>query len=197
LKPDSTVLHLQGCLDRLLSGEFAARDELLMHCRKRVLILAERMFSQSPRVGGKKELNEVVSGLLFFSIGKMLDSVETISLCDYLRLTAANIRDTLIDLIRQDATPHSGSAEVPDQTATHPNTNASSKALSLADWTAFHELAARLTDDERDVLDLLYYHNLTQEEAANVLGLSPGVLKRRWQSSRLTVMESLGRMPRF
>jgi DNA-directed RNA polymerase specialized sigma24 family protein len=199
--PGTTVFHLQGCLDHLLSGELAAGDELLTYSRERLRILVERMLSHGPRLHRRDEPDEVLRAA-FLSVGTILDPREAASVRAFLCRSACNIRETLIDLLRRydgpdqiganHATSHPGQAVLPDQTATAPNPERSGDTLSLADWTSFHKEAARLPDEAREVLDLLYYHDLAQDEAAKVLGISLGILKRRWQSARLTLMESLG-----
>jgi RNA polymerase sigma factor (sigma-70 family) len=41
-----------------------------------------------------------------------------------------------------------------------------------------------MSAEDREVMDLVYYQGLTQEEAAQVLGISHRTLKRRWFSAR-------------
>lgn len=57
--------------------------------------------------------------------------------------------------------------------------------------TRFHEAVASLPDDERETVQLLWYEGLKQPAAAAVLGVSLATLKRRWQSARLRLSESL------
>jgi RNA polymerase sigma-70 factor (ECF subfamily) len=49
-----------------------------------------------------------------------------------------------------------------------------------------------LPDEEREVVNLLWYDELTQEEVATVLNVSLRTVKRRWQSARLKLAEALG-----
>jgi RNA polymerase sigma-70 factor (ECF subfamily) len=48
-----------------------------------------------------------------------------------------------------------------------------------------------LPDEEREVVNLLFYGGLTQQEAARVLGVSLRTVKRRWQSARCRLYEKL------
>jgi RNA polymerase sigma-70 factor (ECF subfamily) len=195
--PGTTTLYLQGCLDRLRAGEPAARDDLLSHSRERLLALTARMLSRYPRLRRWEEPDDVLQNALL-RVGRMLDQVEVASVGDYLRLAATNIRRELLDLIRHHYGPRGGGANhatPPPGGAGDPAAESSGGTLSLTDWTEFHERAGRLPDGEREVFDLLYYHALTQEEAAEVLGISLSTLKRRWQSARLALMESLGGRP--
>src|SRR5262249_45380117 len=92
---------------------------------------------------------------------------------------AVQIRRELLDLARryraQDS-PRPGAAE-PSTTTFEPG--------RLARWTEFHEAAGRLPEEERAVLDLLWYQGLSQAEAAALLEISVPTLKRRWLAARL------------
>jgi RNA polymerase sigma-70 factor (ECF subfamily) len=48
-----------------------------------------------------------------------------------------------------------------------------------------------LPEELREIVDLLYYDGLTQEEAATLLGLSPRTLKRRWQTAKVYLHKKL------
>jgi RNA polymerase sigma factor (sigma-70 family) len=43
----------------------------------------------------------------------------------------------------------------------------------------------QLPEDEREIISLLFYEALTQEDAAQLLGVNIRTVKRRWQSARL------------
>jgi DNA-directed RNA polymerase specialized sigma24 family protein len=61
----------------------------------------------------------------------------------------------------------------------------------LDTWTAFHESAGSLPQEQRDVFNLLWYDGLTQPEAASVLGISLATVKRRWQEARISLSEAM------
>src|SRR5262249_12667200 len=62
----------------------------------------------------------------------------------------------------------------------------------LAGWGEIHRQIGLLPDDEREVFDLHWYQGLTHAEAAELLGVSVSMVKRRWQSARIRLMEALG-----
>ncbi len=62
---------------------------------------------------------------------------------------------------------------------------------SLAEWSEFHEAVERLPEEEREAFDLLWYQGLSQPEAAELLGVSPRTIKRRWRSARLLLHDAL------
>ncbi len=201
----TTTTYLQGCLDRFRAGEPAARDELLRHAQNRIRKLTGRMLARYPHLRRWEQTDDVLQRVLL-RVDHLLDRVEVRLVRDFLRLTAVNIRHVLIDLVRHYFGPHGVGANhatpppgLPDGVGGVPEPAApdsSDGVLSPADWGAFHEQAAQLADDEREVVDLLWYHGLTQEEAATLLDVSVSTVKRRWQQARLSLMAALGgRLP--
>jgi RNA polymerase sigma-70 factor (ECF subfamily) len=60
-----------------------------------------------------------------------------------------------------------------------------------AEWTEFHQHVDALPDEEKEVVNLLWYEGLTQEEAGKLLGISLRTVKRRWHSARTKLYEAL------
>jgi len=58
-------------------------------------------------------------------------------------------------------------------------------------WSDFHETVNGLPDEQKEVVNLLFYEGMSQEEAATVLGVSLRTLKRRWQEAKLALQEEL------
>jgi RNA polymerase sigma factor (sigma-70 family) len=66
----------------------------------------------------------------------------------------------------------------------------------LAQWGEFHKQVEALPPEEREVFNLLWYHEVPQSEAAALLNVSERTLQRRWQSARLKVFEAMrGALP--
>jgi RNA polymerase sigma factor (sigma-70 family) len=119
----------------------------------------------------------------------------------FLCLAALIIRRKLLDLAaRVGRVPRpeadrvvvgaSGSAppcEPPDDHAAGPQV--------LAQWTEIHNYIQGLPEPERELFDLLFYHEFKQEEAAEVLGVSYRTLKRHWQKARLAFIDRFGLDP--
>ena len=51
---------------------------------------------------------------------------------------------------------------------------------NLAAWAEFHAQVEHLPEEQREVFDLLWYQELSQAEAATLLGVSERTVKRRW-----------------
>jgi len=63
----------------------------------------------------------------------------------------------------------------------------------LEAWADFHEAVAQLPEDEREIVDSLWYKGLTHAEAAELLTVSTKTIQRRWVSARLWLAEVLAR----
>ena len=55
-----------------------------------------------------------------------------------------------------------------------------------------HDVVERLTPEERELLDLLFYHGCTQDEAADVLGVNVRTVQRQWLRIKTRLLELLG-----
>jgi RNA polymerase sigma-70 factor (ECF subfamily) len=75
--------------------------------------------------------------------------------------------------------------------AIHDRPDAADEPTDLERWSEFHAQVEALPDEEREVVNLIFYEALTQEEAAHVLGVSLRTVKRRWQSARCRLYEKL------
>jgi RNA polymerase sigma-70 factor (ECF subfamily) len=58
-------------------------------------------------------------------------------------------------------------------------------------WGEFHEHVDKLPEEQKEVVNLLFYEGLTQEEASVILGVSERTIKRRWQEAKLKLHEEL------
>lgn len=109
-------------------------------------------------------------------------------------LAAVQVRRTLIDLGRKYAssvtmsaqrwTPlnpaaQSGSDHVFDSAA-----NSESDPAAFIEWVELHEEIERLSDDVREVFQLIWYRGLHKEEVASLLGIDLRTVQRRWRTAR-------------
>jgi RNA polymerase sigma factor (sigma-70 family) len=82
-----------------------------------------------------------------------------------------------------------GSGDTPGPAADQ--ADSSNEPGKLAAWAEFHERVTALPEPEREVFELLWYHGLTQAEAADVLRIAVPTVKRRWLAARLDLQEAL------
>jgi RNA polymerase sigma-70 factor (ECF subfamily) len=196
-----TTSQLQLLLGRLCAGDDVAFALLLGHFEGRLRGLARRMLRSFPSVQQLEQTDDVLQGALM-RMHRALRSVEPIDLGHFLRLAAVQIRRELLTLAHRyrDAARHNrgGPAGDPgDQVSPADQIPESTWDPSeLASWTELHERADRLPENERQVFDLIFYHGLTQEEAAEALGVSDRTVRSRWRQARLALIEALGsRLP--
>ncbi len=191
---------LQECLDRLRQGDSSAREALLRTSQQRLLLLTRKMLRQYPGVRRWEETDDVFQQVLV-RLDRMLDTVPVTTVRDYLRLAAMHIRHVLIDLARHYYGPQGlGAHHATPPGPLHPlggqwtpdNADSSGDPGKLAAWGEFHERIQQLPDEQREVFDLLWYHGLTQEEAAELLRVSLSTVKRRWLTARVKLADSLG-----
>jgi RNA polymerase sigma-70 factor (ECF subfamily) len=107
-------------------------------------------------------------------------------------LAAEQIRRELIDLARHYSGPHGVGANHDTRAGSPPDAAEPESAVEgLADWQAFHEAVAALPPADREIFGLLYYQDLGQAEAAQLLGLSVAAVQQRWQRARLRLHDRL------
>jgi RNA polymerase sigma factor (sigma-70 family) len=189
-QPMDATEELTTDLDRWLNdlrrGDAEARNRLIEHACDRLRSLARRMLRGYPGVRRWSETDDVLQGAMI-RLHRSLSHVHPDSTKSFFGLAATQIRRELIDLARHHYGPegiganhHTDSGE-----AVEKSLDGRSEPNSLIEWTNFHSQVDRLSEEQREVFDLLWYKGLTQPEAAEVLGISLATLKRRWQSARL------------
>jgi RNA polymerase sigma-70 factor (ECF subfamily) len=191
---EATTVYLQNCLDRLRSGDEAARQELLAAACERLRRLTRKMFQSDGRLGRWEESDDVCQNALL-RLDRRLRNVTPESPREFFRLAAGEIRRELIDLARHHFGPQGAGAHHASVAGAPPDAVAgdgSHDPARLASWGEFHERAGRLPDEEREVFDLLWYQGLTQAEAAALLGVSTRTVIRRWQAACVRLHDALG-----
>jgi len=206
---DQSTAVLQGQLERALTGDAAARQTLLDLTRGRLMRHARRLLhGPHARLEPMEQTDDVVQQLYLkiiqqqdrFWVNARGEPVRT--LAEFFGHTSAWMRDVLCDLRRKaygrsDNRP----AVLPldgGLSDTGPRHEPSSRTLDgekVRRWTEFHEAVARLPDDLRAVFDLLWYQEMSQAEAAALLGIAVPTVKLRWMKARLWVQRALGGAP--
>jgi RNA polymerase sigma-70 factor (ECF subfamily) len=196
---------IQGWLDRLQAGDELARGELIRTACDRLVRLARKMLHSYPRVRRWEETDDVFQNAML-RLHRALGEVKPRTTRDFFRLAALNLRRELLDLAKHYYGPqgqgahHVSQAGRDDASTTppplHEPADLSRDPGRLAVWSEFHRQVDALPDEEREVFDLLWYQELSQAEAAELLQVSERTIKRRWQSARLKLHEALhGELP--
>lgn len=187
--------QLQLLIDKAFQGDEPSRIALLDRSCDRLLRLTRKMFHGYPDLRRWEQTDDVHQNAMI-RLHRALSEVKPESVPHFFNLAGVMIRRTLLDLVKHHLGPHGQGAnhhtdgQAPDEEggAIH---NHAEQPEDLEEWSAFHAKVDELPDEEKEVVNLIWYEGLTQDEAANVLGISVRTVKRRWQSARCRLYEEL------
>lgn len=204
-----TTLGIQSCLERLRRNDPAARDELVALACQRLTVLTRKMLNRYGRLRRFEQTDDVAQNACL-RLHRALAEVRPRDAGEFFGLAALKIRQELQDLTRHYFGRPTGEGEgpprAPDRSPAHAVSDPQRDDMSdggleagdstydparLAHWTEFHRVVASLPDQQREVVDLLFYNGLSQVEAAAVLAVDASTVKRRWRAARLALHELL------
>lgn len=189
-----TDTQIQNLIDLHIGGDESAREALLHHACDRLLRVTRRTFRNYPYLRRWEATDDVFQNAMV-RLHRALREVRVETVRHFFNLAGVQIRRELTDLTRHYFGPEGHGAN--HHTDHKPADDAggaldrSDEPEDLAEWSLFHEHCEKLPDDEREVVNLLYYQGLTHEEAARVLGKSTRTVKRRWFAARQRLHEAL------
>lgn len=183
--PGNTTTNLQFWLELMQAGDGQARRELMVHACERLRKLTRRMLRGFPLVRRLEQTDDVLQNSMM-RLYRALADVTPESLRHFYSLAGVQIRRELLDLAKH----HARLDGQADQSMKDEADN-SEDPCNLAEWTEFHEQVEALPDDEREVFNLLWYGELTQAEAADILGIAVRTVIRRWQAARVRLYKVL------
>lgn len=196
MRPEATDTQLQNLIELAASGEKSARQALLDHACDRLLRLTRKMFHGYPNLRRWEQTDDVFQNSLI-RLHRALAEVKVESVRHFFNLAAVQVRRELLDLAKHHFGPHGIGAN--HHTDGQPADDAGGslhrkdeEPNDPAEWTEFHKQVESLPEEEKEVVNLLWYEGLTQEETAKLLGISLRTVKRRWHSARLKLYEVLG-----
>lgn len=183
---------LQQLLDLARQGDSDARRQILNHTCERLRGLTQRMLRDFPVVKRWSETDDVLQNAML-RLHWSFSEVRPESPRQFYGLAATQIRRELIDLARHFKGPQGIGANLHTDGCQENEDllNNTVEPVDLEAWTNFHTAVEALPEDQRDVVSLLWYQELSQPEAADVLCISLATLKRRWQAARLALFDRL------
>ena len=209
MSDESTGLLMQGQLERAVTGDAEARRRLLELARDRLTHHARRLLhGRYARLEPLAQTGDVVQQLYLKILRNQdrfwvnADGEPVRTLAEFFGHASAWTRDVLCDLLRKAygrgdnrpaVLPLDGGLS--DTAPLHEPSTDTLEGEKLRRWTEFHEAAARLPDDLRAVFDVLWYQELSQAEAAELLGIAVPTVRLRWMKARLQVQQALGGSP--
>ena len=196
-EPLGHTLQLAGLLDLMRSGDQTARRRLVEHACERLRGLARKMLRRYPKVRRWEQTDDVFVEAVT-RLDRALWTVEPESPRHFYNLAATQIRRVLIDLSRRYygaeglGSHHDTAARSPDGEVQprYEKDDSSGEPSDLAEWTEFHEHVEALPEEEREVFNLIWYEQMTQEEAAEVLRVTARTIRRRWQDARYRLQKA-------
>lgn len=193
--PVGSDTQLQGLLDLVRRGDPRAKSLLLDHSRDRLLRLTRTMLRNYPTLRRWEATDDVLQNSLV-RLNRALDVVEVESVRHFFNLAGTQIRRELLDLRKHyfgslgQGRKHHTDKQAPDESggSLHGRTD---EPEDLTEWEDFHSYVEKLPENQKEVVNLLFYEGLSQEEASEVLGVSLSTIKRRWQEARVRLHETL------
>ena len=201
--PEENITHL---VKRFRAGDLSAREGLAAAVYERLVRLSRKMLRDGSDAVGRWEQTEDLAHAAWFRIQRALEdpSVAVNDHVHFFRLAARHVRFELIDLYRR----HTGANGIAANHATTPSgkagsdsavnddgerfsANLTSDPKRLAAWGEFHILVDSLPEKEKEIVDLLWYQGLKQQDAADLLGVDVKTIKRRWRDVKLILSEQL------
>lgn len=188
----TTTRDLQRWVDLLNAGQEQARNGLLNRACDRLRRLARKMLGGFPAIHGLEDTDDVLNGSVL-RLHAALAAVRIESLKHFFHLAGQAIRRELIDLARRQ-TRGDGRVVVvvPEGTPDLDHPCNDGCPLDLAAWSEFHRMVEELPPEQREVVTLLWYEEMTQAEAAQVLGVCERTVLRRWHLARLKLARVIG-----
>ena len=198
-----TTQVMQGWIDRLRNGDDAAREKLLEVAGNQLLRMTQKIKKDFQRVGRWEQTEDVYQNASL----RLYNDLKNIELNDvrhFFSVAAMYIRRELIDLSRHhlgpqgrggnhaSVAPGSANGDGDDRGYAFDAAEVSMDPQRLQDWTEFHKVIDTLPEAEREVVNLLWYHEKSQDEAADVLQMSVRNVKRLWRSAKLLLHDKLG-----
>jgi RNA polymerase sigma-70 factor (ECF subfamily) len=197
------IQNVQRLLERINRGDGNARNALIEVASTRLMQLTRSMKRGYAAVNRWEQTDDVFQR----SIMRLHRALQEVAITDarhFFRLAATQIRRELIDLTRHYCGPQGLGAnyvtQLPDQKDSQTPLHAAYDAVdpsvenpfSSMQWSELHEAIEALPKEQQEVVELLFYNALSQEEAADVLGVSTRTIKRYWRNARLKLFESFG-----
>ncbi len=170
--------QIASVLQRLRDGDERARNELLARTQVRLRVLAEKVCRDFPGLSP----DEALSGANY-RLFRALPTVHPDSVVGFMRWAAIQMRRELIEIVRGRREKHL--VDDPKYSTAGP--------VGQVLAAEFHELIAKMNDEDRLLFDLLYYGDLTIAEVAELLGWAEGTVRKRWNRAKSRLHRVLNR----
>lgn len=196
---DAQLHALQATLDRLRDGDASAHDELFRLAYNQLLAIAKRKKLDFPGLERWERTGDIVQETAL-RLHQAVRREPPRTPLAFFGMAAKITRCVLIDFLRHYYGPEgTGANHASDpgkrdssggQSPLEPQDNTHDPA-PLAEMTELHRQIETLPEEQRQVVDLLVYQDMTIPQAAEVLNWSVSTVKRRWLDARLRLADRL------
>jgi RNA polymerase sigma factor (sigma-70 family) len=190
--PELNTTRLHHLVDRFRAGDREAGDELIRAALGRMKNLAHKALHLSPRVRRWTEVEDVLQNALL-RLQQALLHLRPDSTRVFFRMAAEMIRRELIDLARKLL----GAGGLAANLESNANRIDSAGRLiaklepaappeppdHLEQWAAFHDAVAHLDEEMGEVFRLRYYHDLANEQIAELVEVNEKTVRRRYRKA--------------
>ena len=187
---NNTTEHLEKLLAQFRNGDQDSKFQIVEFSFKRFKKLAKRMIASYPLLRSKADTDDLLQNFLI-RLTKAIESIIPNSSVDFFQLASVLMRNELIDMGRK-LFGKDGAKKNFEQ-PTDPNLLDAKEPgdgpSGLLEWVEFHESIDKLPEEEKIVFQLIFYQEFTQEEVANLLGLSLKTVSRRWTKAKLILSD--------
>jgi RNA polymerase sigma-70 factor (ECF subfamily) len=184
---DLSTTTLQELITRFQAGDNAALDALVRRTQERLEHFARRMLARFPKIRVKEQTDDVLQSALI-RLTRALRQETPKSVREFFGLAGVQIRRVLIDLARADA-------RRPVEILTHDPAEQGEDSAELDRWTHLHQAVEELPAELRDVFSYTFYHDWTQVQIAEVLGISDRQVRRLWIEACRRLKAAVGELP--
>lgn len=167
------------------------RQDVIDYCVERMKAAVRTQLADFRRLREFETSDDIVQNATVRLL-KAFDAVGPESVFDIHGLSALVIRRELINLTRHYFGPQGHGTNT--ITVGDSRIDGVTEDDSTDPWAAIHvhEAVETLDAEMRVVVDLMFYQGLTQEQAAEVLGIGVATVRRRWRQARAILGSALG-----
>lgn len=193
---------LQETLDRFLAGDSEAKKTLIQYSHTRLLKIAHNIRKDaSALIQREAETSAILNGA-FERISRALEDERPADIRHFFALSAKHIHYTVMDLARKlsgsrrkktasSSTGGSGISGLQIEGETPLPGHLESETSQIGRAFDVQDALSQLTNEEREVVGLLFLNGLSQSEAAAVLGVNRDKVKDVWARARVKLKEYL------
>lgn len=187
--------HINNVIELAKKNPDEAMNELLEKSSLKLKNLTRKMFHKFSGLRRWEQTDDVFQNAMM-RLKKALQDVKIKSPRHFYNLAALQIRRELLDLVKKYkaesnfAAHHHTDSHFAKEGGGLVN-NLQAPESDIEKWGEFHLLVEKLPPEEREVVNLIWYQELPQEEAAKIMNMPLRTLKRRWQTARNKLYETL------